>query len=66
MKDLKLWGGFVNGKLFKQKVHEFPSPGLMFEQWCPAIFYTRKEAQKRFEDVRRVTVTVNATPEGER
>ena len=59
MKELKLWGGFVDGKLFKQKVHEFPNPDPDFEQWSPAIFYSRKEARKRFEDVRRVTVTVD-------
>lgn len=57
---MKMWGGFVDGKLFKQKVHAFPNPDPDYVQWMPAIFYTKKEAQKFFEDVRRVTVTVEA------
>lgn len=56
--ELKMWGGFVDGKLFKQCVHRFPQPGAQYEQWSPSIFYTRKAAREQFEDVRRVTVTV--------
>ena len=54
----KMWGGYVGGHLDVLEVDcGFGGPGDMTPMY--AIFKTKKEALKRYEDVRSVTVSTN-------
>lgn len=50
-KTIKLWGGFVNGKLSMHTV--------VLQGWitCPALFVAKQDAQARYQDVRPVELT---------
>ena len=50
----KAWGGFLHGDLD----WTLPFPPLAAKYGPAAIFKTRAEARRRYEDVRRVEITI--------
>ncbi|KKM95724.1 hypothetical protein LCGC14_1185360 [marine sediment metagenome] len=56
----KAWGGFANGKLD----WVFPAPAYAHEDFGPAaIFRTKAEAMRHYEDVRRIEIYPARTKE---
>lgn len=52
-KVVKMWGGFVCGKLHMVNVNDFWGGSNRRETW--ALFRTRAEARQQYQDVRRVS-----------
>ena len=51
----KAWGGFLDGRLD----WTYPLPEHAETDWGPAaVFKTKAEALRRYEDVRRVEITI--------
>jgi len=59
-KRVRMWGGFVDGKLHEQTYREegwgYP------EDRHSAVFPCRAAARRRYQDVRPVTVLIQAPP----
>jgi hypothetical protein len=51
---MKYWGGFVDDKLNIRKVND----GFGGENFrsCPAVFTSRKEARRQYNDVRKLKI----------
>jgi hypothetical protein len=57
MKPVKAWGGFVDGRLNWHLADTgLGGWGVTYRQ-MPAMFRTRREARKEYQDVRRVKIT---------
>lgn len=48
----QFWGGFVSGKLYLHQVNDAYGTTFM-----PALFYNKREAKERYQDVRKITVS---------
>ena len=53
------WGGFTEGRLHLESMDDHF--GGRNERHVPALFLTRKEARKQFEDVRKVEIRLVET-----
>ncbi len=52
MSKKKFWGGYNNGFLDREYLYPFEGSEECFEM--PAIFIRKKDAQKRYQDVRPI------------
>lgn len=57
---LVLWGGFIDGKLHTPVEY---APGYECWRHCPALFTSRRDAKREYEDVRRVILTAGGDRE---
>lgn len=62
VKPVKAWGGFSDGKLDWYVADQ----NFAWEATLPAIFRSRAEARERYEDYRRVTITVDQPRKGKK
>jgi hypothetical protein len=59
MKQQKLWGGFIDGKLDVRWVDTgFGGYGSTGFRWMPVLFTSYRAAKEQYEDVRRVDIPV--------
>lgn len=58
VKAIKAWGGFSEGKLHSWDAADSYDSGPQTHREF-AIYQNRHDARKRYEDVRRVTITVD-------
>ena len=56
----RLWGGFCGGKLCFYEIDDLF--GGSHKRLSPALFRTRREARKQFQDVRPVEVQASEGP----
>lgn len=56
-KTIKAWGGFTDGKLHAQLVDSGWGGFGQNKHPSLAVFLTRKEAKKKYHDVRRIEIT---------